>query len=39
MGLIYISNAGTFVVMHNLDPNMEEYTHIRVRNMTYGALK
>jgi len=24
--------------MHNLVPNMEEYTHHRVRNIAFGAL-
>ncbi len=33
------SEKASVVYMHNLDPNMEEYTHIRVRNMVYGALK
>lgn len=27
------------VYMHNLMPNMEEYTHHRVRNIAFGALK
>lgn len=33
------SEKASVVYMHNLDPNMEEYTHIRVRNMAYGALR
>jgi CubicO group peptidase (beta-lactamase class C family) len=27
------------VYMHNLQPNMEEYTHHRVRNIAFGAIR
>lgn len=33
------SEKAAVVYMHNLEPNMEEYTHHRVRNMAFGALK
>jgi len=33
------SERASVVYMHNLVPNMEEYTHHRVRNIAYGALK
>lgn len=32
------SERATVVYMHNLQPNMEEYTHHRVRNIAFGAL-
>jgi len=33
------SEGASVVYMHNLVPNMEEYTHHRVRNIAFGALK
>lgn len=33
------SERASVVYMHNLVPNMEEYTHHRVRNIAFGALK
>lgn len=33
------SEKASVVYMHNMVPNMEEYTHCRVRNIAYGALK
>ena len=33
------SERASVVYMHNLMPNMEEYTHHRVRNIAFGALK
>ena len=32
------SERASVVYMHNLVPNMEEYTHHRVRNIAFGAL-
>ena len=33
------SEKASVVYMHNLVPNMEEYTHHRVRNIAFGMLK
>lgn len=33
------SEQVSVVYMHNLQPNMEEYTHHRVRNIAFGAIK
>lgn len=33
------SEKAAVVYMHNSNPNMEEYTHHRVRNIAFGALK
>lgn len=33
------SERASVVYMHNLIPNMEEYTHHRVRNIAFGMLK
>lgn len=33
------SEQASVVYMHNLNPNMEEYTHLRVRNIAFGSLK
>lgn len=33
------SEKFSVVYMHNLVPNMEEYTHHRVRNIAYGMMK
>lgn len=33
------AERASVVYMHNLSPNLEEYTHHRVRNMAFGALK
>ena len=33
------SERVSVVYMHNLQPNMEEYTHHRVRNIAFGAIR
>ncbi|MBQ6550818.1 MAG: beta-lactamase family protein [Lachnospiraceae bacterium] len=33
------SERAAVVYMHNMIPNMEEYTHHRVRNIAFGALR
>ncbi len=33
------SERASVVYMHNLSPNQEKYTHHRVRNIAFGALK
>jgi CubicO group peptidase (beta-lactamase class C family) len=33
------SEQVSVVYMHNLQPNMEEYTHHRVRNIAFGAIQ
>lgn len=33
------SEGVSLVYMHNLSPNLEEYTHHRVRNIAFGAIR
>ena len=33
------SERVSLVYMHNLQPNMEEYTHHRIRNIAFGAIR
>ena len=33
------SEGVSIVYMHQMDPNFEEYHHLRVRNVAYGCLK
>jgi len=35
---IDLIERAALVYMHNLQPNMEEYTHHRIRNIAFGAI-